>query len=130
MKLDATVHLLLEHALNFIVEAGEAVERFLECHEVLEHRPRSVVPAFARDDYADARWIDERERRGDAAGDLTERDVVHLVGDQRLVSVLRRHREARETARTEALLLQLLDVRLAIEVVHLVTDAAQRVAGV
>src|SRR5512145_3402674 len=34
VELDAAVHLLLEHALNFVVEAGEAVERFFECQEV------------------------------------------------------------------------------------------------
>ena len=61
---------------------------------------------------------------------LVERHVVDFVRDQRLVGVLRRHRELRKAARAEAQLLQLLDVRLAIEVVHLVADLAQRVAGV
>src|SRR6188768_4084606 len=38
VELDATVHLLLVHALHFVVEAGEAVERFLERRKVVEHR--------------------------------------------------------------------------------------------
>ena len=60
----------LKHALHFVVEAGEAVERFLERQEVVEHRLRPVVPALARNDDADAGRVDQRERRGDAALDL------------------------------------------------------------
>src|SRR3954469_16063735 len=38
VELDTTVHLLLVHALHFIVEAGEAVERFLERRKIVDHR--------------------------------------------------------------------------------------------
>src|SRR5262245_38002569 len=110
MELDATVHLLLVHALHFVVEAGKAVERLLERQEVVEHRPRPLVPSLARHDDADAGRVDQCERRGDAARDLIERHVVDLVRDELLVGVLRRHRELREAARAEAFLLQLLDV--------------------
>src|SRR5690349_15820111 len=80
VKLDTTVHLLLIHALHFVVEAGKAVERFLERRKVIEHGLRPVVPAFTGDQHADAGWIDERERRGDAPLDgRVERNVVHLV---------------------------------------------------
>src|SRR4026208_527600 len=49
MELYATVHLLLEDALHFVVEAREAVERFLEGQKVVEHRLRPFVPALAGD---------------------------------------------------------------------------------
>ena len=62
--------------------------------------------------------------------DLVERHVVDLVRDQRLVGLLGRHRELGEARGAEAEPLQLLDVRLAIEVVHLVADLPERVAGV
>ena len=71
MELDAAVDPLLEHALDLVVEAGEAVERFLERQEVVEHRLRPVVPALAGHDDADARRIDQRERRRDPALDLS-----------------------------------------------------------
>ena len=50
VKLDAAVHPFLEHALHFVVEAREAVERFLEGEEVVEHRLRPVVPSLAGHD--------------------------------------------------------------------------------
>ena len=49
VELDATVHLLLVHALHFVVEAGEAVERFLERREVVEHRLGSRSPSARRE---------------------------------------------------------------------------------
>src|SRR5882672_201150 len=102
MKLDAPVHLLLIHALHLVVEAGEAVERFFERQEIVEHRLRPLIPAFAGNDDADARWIDERQsRRNPAADALGQGHIVHLVRDQRLISVLRGHRELRETARAK-----------------------------
>ena len=67
VELDAAVDPLLEHALHLVVEAGEAVERLLERQEVVEHRLRAFVPALARDDDADARRVDQRKRRRDAA---------------------------------------------------------------
>src|SRR6478609_10407496 len=47
VEADAPVHLFLVHTLDFVVEAGEAVERFLEGEEVIEHRSGAVVPALA-----------------------------------------------------------------------------------
>src|SRR6188508_330556 len=85
MELYATVHLLLEDALHFVVEAREAVERFVEGQTVVEHRLRPFVPALAGDYDADAGRIDQRQSRGDSVLDaLVERHEVHLVGDQRL----------------------------------------------
>src|SRR4030095_3902965 len=106
MELYATVHLLLEDALHFVVEAGEAVERFLEGQEIIEHRPCSLVPAFAGNHHPDAGRVDQRQGRRDTVLDpLIERHIVHLVRDQGLVGVLRRHRELREARGAEALLL-------------------------
>src|SRR5678816_13788 len=131
VELDATVHLLLVHALHFVVEAGETVERFFERRKIVEHGLGSRIPALAGNEHADARWIDECKRRGDAAADAgVERHVVHFVRHQRLVGVLRRHRELGKAAGAEAELLQFLDVRLAIEVVHLLANLAQRVSRI
>src|SRR5688572_30339442 len=98
VELDAAVHLLLVDALHFVVEAREAVERFLEGAEVVEHRLGLRVPALARNDDADAGRIDQRERGGDAIRDFAERHVVQLVRDQLLISVLRCECELREAA--------------------------------
>src|SRR5262245_8240347 len=67
---DASIDSLLEDALHFVVETGEAVERFLERQEVVEHRLRAVVPALARQHDADTRRVDQRERRRHAALDV------------------------------------------------------------
>ena len=40
VELDAAVYPFLEHALHFVVEAGEAIEQLLEGEEVVEHRLR------------------------------------------------------------------------------------------
>src|SRR6476619_5567892 len=48
VEADAALHLFLEHALDLVVEAGEAVERFLEGEEVVAHRLGAVVPPLAR----------------------------------------------------------------------------------
>src|SRR5690349_1362595 len=58
---DAAALALLEHPLNLVVEAREAVERFLKRHEVLHHRLRAFVPALTRQYDADAGRIDQRE---------------------------------------------------------------------
>src|SRR4051794_29237171 len=85
---DAAVYQLLVDTLHFVIEAGEAVERFLEGTEVIEHRLRLRIPALAGNDDADAWRIDERERRGDAVRELGERHVVDFVADQLRVRVL------------------------------------------
>src|SRR4029450_1081090 len=36
-ELDAVIDPLLIDALDFVVEAGKTVERFLKCHEVVQH---------------------------------------------------------------------------------------------
>src|SRR5688572_22498338 len=46
-ELDAVIDTLLIDALDFVVEAGKAVERFLKRHEVVQHRLRAIVPALA-----------------------------------------------------------------------------------
>src|SRR6188472_327161 len=95
-ELDAVIDPLLIDALDLVIEAGKPVERFLKRHEVVQHRLRPVVPPLAGHDDSDPRRIDQRQGCGDAALDLLQRDVVHLVGDQGLVRVLRRHRELGE----------------------------------
>src|SRR5688500_3858688 len=45
VELDAAVHQLLVDDLHFVVEAREAVDRFLEGAEVVEHRLGLRVPA-------------------------------------------------------------------------------------
>src|SRR5678815_2832955 len=107
VELDAAVDLLLVDALHLVVEAREAVERFLEDEEVIEHRLRLRIPALAGNDDADARRIDERKGRGDAVRDLCQRHVVHFVRDQLRVRVLRQDRELGEAAGAEAQFLQL-----------------------
>src|SRR4051812_3544650 len=87
----------------------------LQTEEVIEHRLRPIVTTFARDNDANARRINEIERRRDASLDLVERHIVDLVRDQRLVGALGRHRELGETGGAEAEALQLLYVRLLVE---------------
>ena len=113
MKFDAAVHPLLEYALHLVVEAGETVERLLEGQEII------AASACARSSQrspgtidADARRVDQCEGGRDAARALLQRQVVHLVGDQRLVGLLRRHRELGEARRSEAKALQFLDFAL------------------
>src|SRR5512139_2804638 len=130
VELDASVHLFLVDALYFVIESGEAVERFLEGEEVVEHRSCPFVPAFARQHDADAGRVDQRQRGRDSTFDAFEWDVVDVVGDERLVGVLRRHRQFGEARRAKAQALQFLDVGVAVELVHLVADLPQRVARV
>src|SRR5262245_39464218 len=78
VELDAAVHPLLIDALHLVAKAREPVERLLEGQEVVEHRPRPVIPPLAGDDHANAGRIDEGEGGGDAAADLLERHVVDL----------------------------------------------------
>src|SRR5918993_2511390 len=54
VELDPSVDLFLIDTLDFVVEPGEAVERFFEGQEIIEHRLRSIVPTFARNNDADA----------------------------------------------------------------------------
>ena len=82
---DAAVDPLLVDALHLVVEAGEPVERLLEGVEILQHRPRALVPALARHDDADTRRVDQRQRRRDAALARVERQVIDLVADERAV---------------------------------------------
>src|SRR5215470_5598313 len=89
VKLDASVHAFLKNPLHFVVEAGKLVERFLEGEEVIEHRLRSIVPAFTRNDDADAGWINQREGGRNATVHLVERHVIDVVADKRLVRALR-----------------------------------------
>src|SRR5512139_620709 len=70
VELDAPVDLFLVDALYFVVESGEAVERFLEGEEIVEHRLRARVPALARQHHADAGRIDQRQRGRNAALDV------------------------------------------------------------
>lgn len=44
--------------LHFVVEARVAIERLLECEEVIQHRLSALVPALARHHDADARRVD------------------------------------------------------------------------
>ena len=117
-------------ALHFIGEAGELVTPLLEHHEVVEHRLRRVVVALARHDDADSRGIDERERGGDAAVRARHRDVVDVATHHLLRGLARRHRLFRKRRVAEAETLQLLDVAMAVVVVHLLTELAHRIAGV
>src|SRR5687767_10108958 len=116
--------------LHFVVEAGVPVKRLLECEEIVQHRLRALVPALARHHYADARRVNERKGGRDPAADFVERHVVDFVRDERLVGALGRHRELGKARGTEAEPLELLDVPVAVEPVHLVADTAQRVASV
>ncbi len=43
----SAVHALLEHALDLVVEAWEAVERLLEREEVIEHRLSALIPTLS-----------------------------------------------------------------------------------
>ena len=45
------------------------------------HRLRPLVPALAGNHHADARRVDQRERRRDAAFGLVERHIVDVVTD-------------------------------------------------
>src|SRR5690242_514885 len=53
---------LLEHALDFVVEARKAVERFLEREKVVEHRLGLVVPPLTWNHDADTRRINQCQR--------------------------------------------------------------------
>src|SRR5262249_3617065 len=130
VELDAAVHSFLEDALHFVVEAREAVERLLEGQKVVEHRLGLAVPPLAGNDDADSRRVDQSESRGDAPLDASQRPVTPPVADQTLVSILRRHAQLWKARPPEAPPLQLLDVCLAIESVHLVADLPQGVARV
>src|SRR5262245_7400857 len=89
VELDASVYPFLKDPLHFVVEAGELIERFLEREEVIEHRLRPIVPAFAGNDDADAWRVDQREGGGNAPFDLVQRHVVDVVADERLIRPLR-----------------------------------------
>src|SRR6478609_7025583 len=130
MELDASVDDFLVDTLDFVAEAREAVERFLESHEVIQHRPGAFIPAFTRNYHADTWWIDEREGCRNTTLDLCHGDVVDFVGHELLVGVLRRHGELGKTFRAEAVALQLLDVGLAVEGVHFVADLAERITRI
>ena len=77
------------NALNFAIEAGEPVGGFLEHDQVIEHRPGTVVIAFARHDNADAWRIDQRQRGGDAVFNLVDRQIIDFVTDKALGGRLR-----------------------------------------
>src|SRR6188768_2431552 len=103
VEFDAPIDPLLVDTLHFVVEPGEPIERLLKRHEVVEHRLRALVPPLTRNHDSDSWRVDQRERRSDATLHRVQRHVVHLVGDQCLVCILRRHRELRETRIPEAL---------------------------
>src|SRR4051812_16345684 len=115
MELDASVDDFLVDTLDFVTEAREAIERFLESHEVIQHWPGAVIPALTRYDHTDTWWIDEREGCRNTTLDLCHGHVVHFVGHELLVGVLRGHGELGKTFRAETAALQLLDVGLAVE---------------
>src|SRR3954447_440509 len=127
VELDAAVDPFLVYALHFIIETGKAVERLLKSKKIVQHGLCFRVPPLARDNYADPGWIDQGKRRGNAPPDFIKRNVIHVVRDQRRVSVFRRHCKLGKRRRAETLALQLLDVRLAIEIVHFVAHTAQRI---
>src|SRR5262249_40784825 len=126
VELDAAVDLLLEDALHLVVESWEAIERLLEGEEVVEHRVGPLIPALSGHHHANPWRVDQRKRGRYPALDAVQRDVVHVVRYQRLVGFPGRHRELREAGRPEGLPLELLDVRLAVEVMHLLGVPADR----
>src|SRR5690349_4215127 len=87
VELDTAVDALLEYALDLVVEPWEAVERFLESQEIVEHWFCPVVPAFAWDDHADAGRIDQCQGCRNATADLIEGNIVDIVGDKALVGI-------------------------------------------
>src|SRR6478736_7167120 len=64
VELDAVIDPLLENALDLVVEAGKTIERLLKRHEIVQHRPRPLVPPLAGDHDSDAGRIDQCQRGG------------------------------------------------------------------
>src|SRR5438045_2087876 len=102
MELNSFVTALLVHALNFVIETRETVERLFKSEEVIDHRLCPVVPALARHDDADPRRVNQCECRRDTTLDVSERHVVDLVRYQRGICLLWRDRHFRETRSAEA----------------------------
>src|SRR6478672_321566 len=96
VELDGTVYPFLEHTLHLIIEPGKSVERLLKGKEVIEHWLRLVVPALAGHNDANTRRIDEGKCSRDPALDRFQRHIIHIVRDQGLIGILRRHCEFRK----------------------------------
>src|ERR1051326_6182108 len=96
-ELDFAVHALLVNALYFIVEARKAIERLLECEEVIEHGLRLRIPPFTRQPNPNTRRIDQRQCRRDSSLDFVQSDVIDLVCNKSLIGFLGAHSSFRKT---------------------------------
>ena len=87
-------------------------------------------PAFARDDAEDARRVRQSAFEGDAAFDFIEGHQLTLAADESVLRILGIHGVFRQVFPTEEFLLQVLDVPRLIEIMHFLTELANRIAGV
>ena len=114
----------LVDALDFDVEAGEGVEAGFEHFEIVDHRLRPLGQSFARNDGGDAGGIDHERRRGNAAGDGVDRQIVDVVAHEIARGVARRHRDVGQMLGEELLRLQRADAGVAEEAVHVAAEIA------
>ena len=114
-------------ALDFRGEARQFIEAFFQGLEILDCR---MGPAFARDDAEDARRVRQGPFQGDAAFDFIEGHQLTLAADESVLRILGIHGVFRQAFPTEEFLLQVLDVPRLIEIMHFLTELANRIAGV
>ena len=87
-------------------------------------------PAFARDDAEDARRVRQSAFEGDAAFDFIEGHQLTLAADESVLRIPGHSWRIPASIPDGRVSLQVLDVPRLIEIMHFLTELANRIAGV